>query len=191
MYDAAVLVRDLDAATLLAVRLTNSYDVYEAEPEALQRPEDLRALLRANGISVANPTTRDLTEAQALREPLRQLFEARAARTKARVLNDLLSRASARPTVVTDPSGWAVTHEVDADARLARRLAVICGLGLADALERYGDDRLKVCDAAPCERVFIDLSKNLVRRHCSRRCANRTSAAAFRARRARAAPSIA
>jgi predicted RNA-binding Zn ribbon-like protein len=181
-YDAAVLVSDLDAAAMLAVRLINTYAAYEAEPESLSTPEELRAFVRENRIPAGVVTERELRETQTLRDALRLVFEPRSLKAKARVINDLLCRAEARPAMMAGIDEWGLVHEVDDDAPLPSRLAVICGLGLAAGLDRYGDERLKVCEAAPCERVFIDLSKNIVRRHCSRRCANRTSAAAFRAR---------
>jgi predicted RNA-binding Zn ribbon-like protein len=178
-----VLVWDLDAAALLAVRLVNTYAACEAEPESLSTPETLRAFVRENRIPAGVVTERELRETQTLRDELRPVFEPRSLKAKARVINDLLCRAEVRPAIIAGVDEWDLVHEVEDDAPLPSRLAVICGLGLAAALERYGHERLKVCEAAPCERVFIDLSKNLVRRHCSRRCGNRTSAAAFRARR--------
>jgi predicted RNA-binding Zn ribbon-like protein len=42
--------------------------------------------------------------------------------------------------------------------------------------------RLGVCQADPCDRVYIDTSYNLGRRFCSRRCQSRVKAAAHRAK---------
>jgi predicted RNA-binding Zn ribbon-like protein len=183
VYDLPVLVRDSDAAMLVAIRLVNSYDTYEEDPERLPTTDVLRSVLRKSGFpAAASPTARDLSEARALRDVLRQVFEPRAPAVKARVLNELLERAPARATIAVGRGEWEIAFDVDQRATLSRRLAAVSALGLADALRRYGDERLKVCDAAPCQNVFIDLSKNMVRRHCSRRCANRVSAAAFRAR---------
>jgi predicted RNA-binding Zn ribbon-like protein len=182
-----VLVRDLDAATLLAVRLINSYDMYELDPELLPTTGALRRLLSESGFAKTEaPMTRDVSDARALRNVLRQVFEPRPLRTKVRALNELLERAPIHPLVVSGGRDWEIAYDVSDQAKLGRRLAVVCALGLAAAVRRYGHERLKVCAAAPCQNVFIDLSKNLVRRHCSRRCANRVSAAAFRARGGRA-----
>jgi predicted RNA-binding Zn ribbon-like protein len=39
-----------------------------------------------------------------------------------------------------------------------------------------------VCQAAPCQGVFIDVSVNRTRRYCSDRCASRANVTAYRAR---------
>jgi predicted RNA-binding Zn ribbon-like protein len=177
-----VLVRDLDAAALLAMRLINTYDPYQADPELLPSPSALRTFLRANGFAVdREPSRRDLANVRALRDSLRKVFAARSPQ-KARAVNEAIASAPVTPAVSGKGGDWELTYEVEDNAALASRLAAVCGLGLADALQRYGPERLKVCDVAPCQDVFLDLSKNLVRRHCSRTCANRLSAAAFRAR---------
>ena len=65
--------------------------------------------------------------------------------------------------------------------------------GLAEALRfaRAGDcivvwklDRLGRCGAEGCGAALVDLTKNRSRRFCDTSCANRTHAAAYRARRA-------
>jgi predicted RNA-binding Zn ribbon-like protein len=58
----------------------------------------------------------------------------------------------------------------------------IARLALAYVLGSPGRDRLGVCSAAGCDRVFIDRSRNGARRFCSAACQSRTKAAAFRAR---------
>jgi predicted RNA-binding Zn ribbon-like protein len=42
--------------------------------------------------------------------------------------------------------------------------------------------RLGVCQAHPCDRVYIDTSYNLGKRFCSTRCQSRVKAAAHRAK---------
>jgi predicted RNA-binding Zn ribbon-like protein len=43
-------------------------------------------------------------------------------------------------------------------------------------------DRLGVCTAPRCDRVYVDTSRNGTRRYCSTSCQNRVKTAAFRAR---------
>jgi predicted RNA-binding Zn ribbon-like protein len=184
-----MLVHDFDAAALVAVRLVNSFDAHEIPPERLPTPNALRAFLRTNGVAATSVGIRELREVQGLRDMVRPLFEPRSLSAKARILNELLAEAPVRPVVIARRGDdWIQAVDVDERVGIARRLAVVCGCGLADVIGRYGSGRLKVCEATPCKNVFIDLSKNLVRRHCSRRCANRTSAAAFRARQRPAVP---
>ena len=178
-----MVVRDFDAATLLAVRLINSYDAYEAEPELLPTPAALRTFLRRHRFpSASDRTLRELAQVRELRVELRQVFDAKHLKAKARAINALLRRASPTPEALAEDDSWRLAFAIDDSVPMPRRLAGVCAIGLSDAIARYGDERLKVCEATPCQNVFIDLSKNLVRRHCSRRCANRMSAAAFRAR---------
>ncbi len=66
----------------------------------------------------------------------------------------------------TDPSGWAGGMAV----------------GLAMAIGGPHADRLGVCQAPVCDRVYLDASKNGTRRFCSTACQNRVKAAAHRAR---------
>jgi predicted RNA-binding Zn ribbon-like protein len=48
-----------------------------------------------------------------------------------------------------------------------------------DSLDRLGD-----CGAEDCDNVLVDLTKNRSRKFCDTACANRTHAAAYRARKA-------
>nr|WP_281353576.1 CGNR zinc finger domain-containing protein [Phytoactinopolyspora mesophila] len=54
--------------------------------------------------------------------------------------------------------------------------------GLAVVLGNPVFDRLGICTAPMCDRVFVDTSRNGARRFCSTACQNRVKAAAFRAR---------
>jgi hypothetical protein len=65
-----------------------------------------------------------------------------------------------------DPSGWG---------------GGMC-VGLATVIGGRFADRLGVCQATACDRVYVDTSKNGTRRFCSTACQNRVKAAAHRAR---------
>ncbi|HEX7824325.1 MAG TPA: CGNR zinc finger domain-containing protein [Mycobacterium sp.] len=66
----------------------------------------------------------------------------------------------------SDPSGWG--------GGVAVALATVIGSEYAD--------RLGVCAAPTCDRVFVDVSRNGTRRFCSETCQNRVKVAAHRAR---------
>ncbi|QVQ50854.1 CGNR zinc finger domain-containing protein [Spiractinospora alimapuensis] len=68
-------------------------------------------------------------------------------------------------------AGWAI----GSGASMATSLAVVLGGPTAD--------RLGICSASACDRVFADTSRNGTRRFCSVACQNRRKAAAFRSRR--------
>jgi predicted RNA-binding Zn ribbon-like protein len=57
-------------------------------------------------------------------------------------------------------------------------------VGLATVLGSAYPDRLGVCGAPACDRVFVDVSRNGTRRFCSTACQNRVKTATHRARQA-------
>ncbi|GAA5142364.1 hypothetical protein GCM10023340_05710 [Nocardioides marinquilinus] len=65
-----------------------------------------------------------------------------------------------------DPSGWGGGM----------------GVALAMVVGSENAERLGVCAAPACDRVFVDVSRNGTRRFCSEACQNRVKAAAHRAR---------
>lgn len=80
-------------------------------------------------------------------------------------------------------------HATDNAAPLSERMASDIALVLTDQI-RSGDlSRLRTCAAQDCCAVFADFTKNNSKRFCDvRNCANRTSVAAYRARRSAHAP---
>jgi len=99
-------------------------------------------------------------------------------------LNAIMRAANAIPTLARhDGEPWHLHfHSVDAAwavswaASMATALAIVLG---NEAIERLG-----LCNAPACDRVYIDISRNGTRRFCSTACQNRVKAAAFRARKA-------
>lgn len=118
---------------------------------------------------------------------LRQVFEAVALDRlddAVAVLNELLLSNGARPQL--DRVGgepWQV-HFHGADDSLAVGWSAGCATGLAMVIGGDRAGRLGVCQAAQCDRVYVDTSRNAGRQFCSTACQNRSKAAAFRARRA-------
>jgi hypothetical protein len=58
-----------------------------------------------------------------------------------------------------------------------------CATGLAIVIGDGDADRLGICTASHCDRVFVDSSRNCSRRVCCEACMNRTKVSAFRAHR--------
>lgn len=106
----------------------------------------------------------------------------------ARTANELLARYAPAPELERhdgqpwhlhfhgapdrDPTGWG--------GGFAVALATVVGSEYAD--------RLGVCEAPRCDRVFVDVSRNGTKRFCSSACQNRVKAAAHRARQAGGRP---
>lgn len=80
-----------------------------------------------------------------------------------------------------DGEPWHL-HYTAADGTLVNGWAAGCATGLAVVLGSSLCDRLGVCTAPACDRVFVDTSRNGTRRFCSTSCQNRVKAAAFRHR---------
>ena len=100
----------------------------------------------------------------------------------ARQVNALLIRTGARPELKQhDGEPWHL-HFHAADDSLPNGWAAGCGTGLAVVLGGDYRDRLGVCTAPRCDRVYVDTSRNGTRRYCSTSCQNRVKTAAFRAR---------
>ncbi|GGL99394.1 CGNR zinc finger domain-containing protein [Nakamurella endophytica] len=100
------------------------------------------------------------------------------------IVNGLLREGGALPQLVRH-DGWDYhLHATPPDAPLADRMAVEAAMAFVDVLRMGELGRLGICDAASCQDVLVDLSKNRSRRFCSTSCANRTNVTAYRARRA-------
>jgi predicted RNA-binding Zn ribbon-like protein len=116
---------------------------------------------------------------------LRIVFE-RAARgdidAAARNVNALLDELRPTPYLERhDGEPWHL-HYHGRDQDFADGWAASCAIGLATVLGSEYADRLGVCSAPGCDRVFVDVSRNGMRRFCSTACQNRVKAAAHRAR---------
>lgn len=100
----------------------------------------------------------------------------------AETLNDLMAAWKSQPMLSRhNDEPWHLhfhrrgAPEVEAWASgMATGLAMVVGSEYAD--------RLGVCSAPACDRVYVDTSRNGTKRFCSTTCQNRVKAAAFRAR---------
>jgi predicted RNA-binding Zn ribbon-like protein len=100
----------------------------------------------------------------------------------AHLVNGMLARTGARPALERhDEEPWHL-HFHSADGSPVSSWAASCATGLAVVLGGELYDRLGLCTAPRCDRVFIDTSRNGTRRYCSTSCQNRVKTAAFRAR---------
>ncbi len=121
----------------------------------------------------------------ALAESLRVVFEAAAGGdldTAATAVNTLMREMGSVPQLDrARGGGWTLHfHGRDPGLVIGWGAGIAAGLALAIGSDLAG--RLGVCQADPCDRVFVDTSKNAGRRFCSTRCQSRVKAAAHRAR---------
>lgn len=173
-----------------AVGLANTWDLWLDDPEKLKTTEALDAFLVTQGWeSLPRTDDRELEPTRQLRSELRSIFASRTAHEAAGMLAALLRGLVVEPRLtVDDPEdgGVAISFGPRDGADLTEQIRVVAGLGVAGALERWGVDRLRMCDADRCEDVFVDTSKNGRRRYCGVRCQNRINVALMRERNAQA-----
>jgi predicted RNA-binding Zn ribbon-like protein len=181
----------VDAIVTAAVNLVNAVTPGEARGRAFPQPagSDLREAVRAAlGGRRPEPPAISASDAAALAELagwLRSVFdsiERGDVDDAAITLNALLAETGARPQLDRhDGEPWHLHFHGRADT-LAQGWAAGCATGLAVVLGTDMYDRLGVCTAPRCDRVYVDVSRNGTRRFCSTSCQNRVKAAAFRAR---------
>ena len=143
------------------------------------------AALREGGSRITGMTATEAAGLAAVAGQLRAVFTAAAAGDldgAARQVNGLLTATGARPWLDRhDGESWHL-HFHGADASLVSGWAAGCATGLAVVLGSDQHDRLGICTAPHCDRVYVDTSRNGTRRFCSTSCQNRVKTAAFRAR---------
>jgi len=175
-----------DRAVAVAAELVNLLTAGERRGRPYQPPDgrdQLDALL-----GYAGGTAAEAAEFTALAGRLRAVFGAVAAADTddaARRVNAMLEETGARPVLARhDGEPWHVHfHAVGGQRSAADEWGAGCATGLAIVLGSELHDRLGVCTAPHCDRVYVDVSRNGSRRFCSTACQNRVKAAAFRERR--------
>ena len=127
----------------------------------------------------------ELDAVRALRPRLERLWHCDEDEAVA-LVNVLLREGDALPQLVRH-DGWDYhLHATGPDAPLADRMKVEAAMAVLDVVRLKEMARLRICAAAGCGDVMVDVSKNRSRRFCDVTCANRTNVAAYRARRASA-----
>jgi predicted RNA-binding Zn ribbon-like protein len=169
----------------LAENLVNSHDVTLATPEHLRTTGDLGGFLEQHGLPIPRRlTSADLEGTKRLRAQVRELFEAQTQTSAMQCLNALLEDARVTLRIVRQKGmprlKWAADSSVDLLTSLRSAIAV----NAAHIVTEFGFERLKVCHAAPCIDVFVDVSKRGEQRYCGPRCATRRRVAAYRSRQA-------
>jgi predicted RNA-binding Zn ribbon-like protein len=175
---------DLSSYAELAVRLVNTDSLGHEGGDLLATLDELRALVADREHLNHGITRGDLEALRELRGQFRGFFVACShgdgADAAAR-LNELLIQHPVHPQLSGhDGQSWHV-HYTESGS-MADKYAAGAAMGLAVRLADLGIQRFGICQAAPCQGVFIDTSAGRTRRYCSDRCTNRANVTAFRAR---------
>jgi len=175
---------DLPSYAELAVRLVNTASLGHEGGDLLTTLDGLRALVSDREHLGHGITRADLEALRQLRGDFRAFFVACSQGNgpdATAQLNDLLIQYPVHPQLSGhDGQAWHV-HYTESGS-MSDKYAAGAAMGLAVRLADLGIERFGVCQAAPCQGVFIDTSANRTRRYCSERCTNRANVTAFRAR---------
>jgi predicted RNA-binding Zn ribbon-like protein len=183
-----------DSVVQVAVELVNVLTPGSRRGRAYEPPEDedrtaaVTQVLRSGG-GRRVPSWEEAASLSFVAADLRAVFAADSVDAAAGLVNELLTRTGARPALERhDGEPWHL-HFHAVDETLVNGWAASCATGLAVVLGSELYDRLGVCTAPRCDRVYVDTSRNGTRRFCSTSCQNRVKTAAFRARMPSAEPS--
>jgi predicted RNA-binding Zn ribbon-like protein len=151
-------------------------------PDPLDSVRGLKAFLGQVTYGGQRAAASDLAAVVELREQVRSVFEAATPHTTATRLNRIFHVSEFAPHMAySHEQGWHL-HPAGDQTPTWRWLAAACALGLSYLVMDYGAERLGVCAAPGCGKVFVDYSRPGNKRFCSLRCANRIHASAFRRR---------
>lgn len=179
----------------LAVCLVNAIvpgEVRGRPYPAAEGVEELRARAESvPGLAPAGPLTADETRGVAkIAMELHAVFAAAEDGDfdeAARLLNAMAVRYDARPTLLRHDNGPWHLHFHGPDAGVIKGVGGATSVALAHVLGSDYANRIGMCSAPNCDRVYVDVSRNGTKRYCSTACQNRVKAATFRARQAEAA----
>lgn len=157
-----------------AVALVNAVDAPD---------ESLPAILTRYNFLADELTHDGVEQLRAWARHLRPVFTAADQTSAVELLNELIGHVAMGPHI-SDHGLGPHLHYAPPGAGLVDRVRANTAIGLAFVLCEHGASRLGVCAADRCDRVYADISRGPRRRYCSASCLNRSSVAAFRARRA-------
>jgi predicted RNA-binding Zn ribbon-like protein len=174
-----------DFANSLDVRYFTHHGVQHPQSDELKEPRELGGWLAKRGLLPGNAkVTREMLNATLqLRTDIRAYLECDPAeRRKNDRVAVLLDKALKQFPLVVQARGDGFTLQACRDDALAGLSAVVAELYNGSTNGTL--DRLKMCAAEECRRVFFDRSKPATRRWCmSTLCGNRMKTRAYRERR--------
>lgn len=178
-----IFTHDTEVSLAGAAALVNTLDVTDGV-DSLAEPSGLQAFLESHPYTgVVLGTPQELVEVCDVRTQLRRLWQVGNRDAAVPIINEMLAAAEARPFLTRhDEWDWHL-HVTPPDAPLAQRMAAEAAMGFLELIRTDDWARLKVCSAADCDDVLVDLSKNRSKRYCADgNCGNRAAVAAYRAR---------
>jgi len=152
-------------------------------PAGGERAAQLNTLFKGVG-SRTVVTEAEGAEFGSVAADLRAVFAAIAAGDvdeAAHQVNGMLKVTGAHPLLERhDGETWHIHFHAAGEHSRVSGWAAGCATGLAIVVGGEHYDRLGVCTAPHCDRVYVDTSRNGSKRFCSTACQNRVKSAAFR-----------
>lgn len=160
---------DLTGYAELAVRLVNTSRHGPADDDLLASLDGLRLLVADRQHLRSGVTRGDVDALRSLRSELRKVFVACASGNGAEAaarLNALLIQHPVHPQLSGhDQQPWHV-HYIE-NGSVADRYAAGAVMGLTVRIAELGVDRFGICQAVPCDGVFVDASPDASGRYCA------------------------
>lgn len=181
-----VFIRDTELVLRAAVELVNTLP--ETDPEGVDR---LSTIAELDDFVVRHTytgtRTRDDAEKDAvcgIRARVHELWAVDRA-SAVPLVNAMLRDGQALPQlVVHEGFDWHI-HATSPEAPLATRMLAEMAMAFVDVIRSGEYNRVRICSAIDCRRVYIDYSKNSSKRYCDAgNCGNRMNVIAYRRRRA-------
>ncbi|SIR93322.1 CGNR zinc finger domain-containing protein [Williamsia sterculiae] len=160
--------------------LHNATDLLNRPPTSVEELE--RRWLDWGLIQFPHPVTADdLDVVLAYLEQWGHLVDAPGERERVLILNAMLARFTAPPSVTDhDGSEWHL-HYRDPAATFGMTLAGSTSASAAQFLCDRGMQRLGRCGIPECRRAFVDVSRPGRQRYCTQACGNRAAVRRHRA----------
>lgn len=169
----------------LAVDLVNTD---ETDRDEIATLADLRLFLEGfedlRPPSIETAPESELVAIRALRDRLRQVFDAGDELTAMRHLNEILAGNEATVRLSMHDGELPHLHFEPVSSSIASWLAAMTSTALAGVMVEHGISRFGSCQASRCRDVFIDTTRNRSRIHCGSNCSTREAVAAYRRRQA-------
>ena len=166
------------------VRLLNSWDELEPDPELLRDPAIGARFLRRHGFddAAARMDEEELAALKAVRARLQAAWDAPDDEAAVALLNALAAEGSAHRTLSRgDSDAWSFRWD-EPGLPASAFAPALCAAALLEEIRTHGRRRLGTCVAAPCRCAFVDRSRSHTRRYCCDLCADRANQAARRRR---------
>ena len=166
----------------------NTSDATRDPHDLLGTAGDAETFFSDNGLARPNVDWDEVTpRIRATREHLRHVFESLTEDEPdygelAKALNASLSEVHWRGAVRPGGDELDIVFGPHEEQPYELRIMALATAALVRLTTEFGPERMRKCQSAPCEKLYVDHSKAGRQRYCSKRCANRVNVAAHRAR---------